>query len=418
MSDAVLAADAVVRSYKFRLKDRRAAAHLTVRATAVNQVWNWCAGHQRHLFDRYNAGRPSVLWPSAWDLEKLLKGSAQALDLSANSINLICARFVLSRGKRSRPVRFRASSGANRALGWVPFKGRYAKVEDNSVTFQGQRFRWFGSKRRKLPGPVRTGAFVEDSRGRWWVVFQVAVPVAVSAAAGRIGIDLGLHSLATTSDGEVVENVRAGRAWADKLAVAQRAGNKRRAKAIHAKIANIRKDHLHKASRALVRANGLIVVGDVSASKMVKTRMAKAVVDASWAAFKSMLRYKSQQAGAVFLEVNEAWTSRTCSACGIIPVSSPKGVGMLRVRAWVCDDCGASHDRDVNAARNILNLGLSAQPQGGSRGAMTADRISANASRLSALHSEGGEQKSECGDDSDKPCSKCNCWKLTREMCS
>ena len=122
--------------------------------------------------------------------------------------------------------------------------------------------------------------------------------------------------------------------------------------------ANRRKDALHKFSAEMVKNYGVIVVGDVASAKLVKTKMAKSTLDAGWASLKTMLEYKSQQAGVVFEVVNESYTTQTCSCCGTIPASSPKGRAGLRIRAWTCSDCGAAHDRDVNAARNILAAGL------------------------------------------------------------
>jgi transposase len=89
-----------------------------------------------------------------------------------------------------------------------------------------------------------------------------------------------------------------------------------------------------------------------SGLKLVKTRMAKSVLDSGWGLLKNFLDYKSQQAARTFEVVSERNTSVTCSACGAL--SGPRGVNGLIVRSWVCSDCGESHDRDVNAARNIL----------------------------------------------------------------
>ena len=94
--------------------------------------------------------------------------------------------------------------------------------------------------------------------------------------------------------------------------------------------------------------------GDVASSKLVKTKMAKSTLDAGWAMLKTMLEYKSHQAAIVFEVVNESYTTQTCSCCGVITASSPKGRAGLRIREWVCSACGAAHDRDTNAAKNIL----------------------------------------------------------------
>ncbi len=352
----------MILTYKYRIKDRRAAKRLLVRARAVNQIWNWAAAHHRHLLDRYAAGRPAKSWPSKFDLEKLLGGSSKEVGLLADSINLICGQFVASRGKRAKPLAFRSSFGTRRALGWVPFKGRACKIVGNRITYQGQDFRWFGDRRRPLPGPVKTGAFVEDSQGRWWVVFQIEVERPAAAQTGEVGIDLGLKSLATLSNGEVIDNPRHLRAYAERLAVAQRAGNRRRARAIHAKIANVRRDFHHKLSTRLAREHAFIAVGDVSAKRLAKTRMAKSVLDAGWSSLRQMLAYKA----VVYVEVDERFTTQSCSGCGSI--AGPKGLAGLNKRTWDCPDCGESHDRDVNSAKVILMRARSVpRPVEGSR---------------------------------------------------
>ena len=143
-----------------------------------------------------------------------------------------------------------------------------------------------------------------------------------------------------------------------KLGIAQRAGKKDRVRAIHIKIKNQRKDMLHKFSTALVQEYGGIFVGNVSSKKLVKTKMAKSTLDAGWSGLKTMLEYKCHQAGVVFAEVNEAYSTQTCSCCGVISDSSPKGRTGLGIREWTCVDCGSIHDRDQNAAKNILAVGL------------------------------------------------------------
>ena len=95
-----------------------------------------------------------------------------------------------------------------------------------------------------------------------------------------------------------------------------------------------------------------IVVGDVSGTGLVKTKMAKSVLDSGWGMLKTQLQYKGQQAGRSVLVVNESYSTRACSGCGAL--TGPAGVSMLVVKQWVCRACGDAHDRDVNAAKNIL----------------------------------------------------------------
>jgi transposase len=130
-----------------------------------------------------------------------------------------------------------------------------------------------------------------------------------------VGIDLGLKDLVATSAGEKMSAPQFYRGLEAKLAIAQRAGKKDRVRAIHAKVANRRKDSLHQWSTRLVRGYNILFVGNVSASALAKTPQAKSVLDAGWSAFRTMLRYKCAFAGATFAEVNEAFSTQTCSAC-------------------------------------------------------------------------------------------------------
>jgi putative transposase len=118
-------------------------------------------------------------------------------------------------------------------------------------------------------------------------------------------------------------------------------------------------------STKIARENQLIVVSNVNAAGWAQTRMAKSVLDASWSTFRNQLRYKASRHEARYVEADERWTTQVCSSCGCIPDSSPKGMGALGMRHWVCSDCGESHDRDVNAARNILRVGLERQALAG-----------------------------------------------------
>ncbi|MEN6549858.1 MAG: transposase, partial [Armatimonadia bacterium] len=198
-----------------------------------------------------------------------------------------------------------------------------------------------------------------DARGRWYLNIPVEVECATSAPLSRVGIDLGLKYLAVLSTGEKIASPRLYRASEEKLAKVQRARKTpKRVRDIHAKIANRRKNFLHKASAKIAREHGLIVIGDVSPSKIAKTSMAKSVLDAGWSSFKRQLLYKAIRHGGRAIEADERYTTQTCSECGAVPPSRPKGIAGLDKRMWRCDDCWTDHCRDTNAARNILRVGL------------------------------------------------------------
>ncbi|MCC5611208.1 transposase, partial [Nostoc sp. CHAB 5834] len=169
----------------------------------------------------------------------------------------------------------------------------------------------------------RPGSISEDARGRWYLNVSVKVPKATlrssadalaNVKTSALGIDLGLKSLLKACDGTEVEAQQFYRDLEPALATAQRARKVKRVRAIHAKIANRRKDHLHKLSTALVKDHRAIFVGDVNAQALTQTRMAKSVLDAGWSAFRTMLKYKSDDAGVWFKEVDEKFSTQECSA--------------------------------------------------------------------------------------------------------
>lgn len=295
---------------------------------------------------------------SAYDIQKYTNGAGKYLDLHSQTVQRVAVEYVTRRKqfKKAR-LNWRKSGGVRRSLGWIPLNTAAAQWKNGQVYHNGHYVGvWdsYGLSQYKF----RSGSFNEDARGRWY--FNVVVDVETTTPAGqdRIGIDLGLATTATCSDGKTLEASRFYRGLEDKLAVAQRARNKQRVKTIHAKIANRRKDSLHKFSRTLVNRCGEIYVGNVSSLKLVKTKMAKSVLDAGWGQLKTMLEYKCDHAGIVFKEVNEAYTTQTCSSCGALPDSRPKGIAGLGIREWTCSACGVTHcDRDVNAAKNILAVG-------------------------------------------------------------
>mgnify|MGYP003459577979 CR=1 FL=1 len=98
------------------------------------------------------------------------------------------------------------------------------------------------------------------------------------------------------------------------------------------------------------------MIGNINSKALAKTKMAKSTLDAGWSSLKTMLEYKSRQAGVMYEEVNEAYSTQTCSSCGEISPNSPKGMSGLGIRGWQCG-CGAVHDRDINGAKNILAMG-------------------------------------------------------------
>ena len=382
------------RTLRLRLKDKHA-GFLLEQAREVNFVWNYCNELSHKILQR--EGR----FCSSADLDKLTAGATKAgLSLHSQTVQAISKELVTRRKQFKRAkLRWRVSGGSRRSLGWIPFKASAIRYKSGQVWYAGRPLSLWDSY--GLAGyELGTGSFSEDSQGRWYlnVTVKVAKPEA-SKGGMSVGVDLGLKDFLATSDGLKVEAQRFYREMEDKLAVAQRANKKQRVKAIHAKIANRRKDALHKLSTQLVNEYGAIFIGcdatchsstsrnrseaegcgqwlaalrpkglrlrrvnlqtlirsGVNAASLAKTRMAKSVLDAGWSAFRTMLRYKADDRGVWFEEVDEAYSTQTCSCCGSI--TGPKGVAGLGIRGWQCSVCGAEHDRDINAAKNILASG-------------------------------------------------------------
>lgn len=349
----MFAVNTATKTLQLRIKDKHARV-LSVMAREVNQVFNFCnETSARAVRERHQ-------WLSGYDLQKLTAGFSQCdgITIGSGTVQVVCAEYATRRRqfKRSRlNWRVSNSKSSKYSLGWIPFKGGHARYKAGQIHFAGQKFGLWDSYGLS-DFELRAGSFSEDSRGRWYFNVAVQVPAKPSAGTTAVGIDLGLKEAAVCSDGRRIEG-RWYRAHEQKVATAQRARKKRRVKALHAQIRNQRKDALHKLSTALVQQNAAIFVGDVASAKLVKTKMAKSTLDAGWAMLKTMLEYKSHQAGIVFEVVNEAYSTQTCSCCGTIPPSSPKGRAGLGIREWACSECATVHDRDVNAARNILAAG-------------------------------------------------------------
>lgn len=332
-------------------------------AREVNTVWNWANETSEKAVRRY-AGPPK--WLTGFDLCNLSAGAAQCFDrIGADTVQRICNEYAAKRrAVRRARLAWRRSGGAKRSLGWVPFKAANIKRKAKGLRFCGKSFRVFEFAR--LEGVKwKDGCFAQDALGDWWLCLPVAAEITnLPAPRELVGIDLGLKDTATTSDGDRL-NAAAYRQMESRIAQAQRRGHKRQAKRLHRKVARQRADALHKFSRGIVAQYQTIRIGDVSSLKLAKTRMAKSVLDAGWGMLKAQLLYKGQQAGRSVEIVNEAYTTRACSSCG--QLTGPSGLRQLVVRQWRCSVCGAEHDRDVNAARNIAAVGRCAHPFAGTR---------------------------------------------------
>lgn len=336
-----------LKTLRYRIKDSSTREKLVRMSWSCNYVWNYCNEVNQDSWEKF---RKTF---SAFDLNNMTVGCAKDLGLNSTSVQAVCEEYYKS-SKQQKKIRLNWRS-RKYSLGWIPFKSAGIKVNSDKITYAGHTFKFW--KSREIEGKVRFGSFNQNSKGQWFVNLVIEQPDIIRKQTGKeCGIDLGLKTLATLSDGLEFNRENLTKSFETKLAISQRANKKKQAVAIHNKIKNKRKDWNHKISTLLVREYDKIVVGNVSSSKLKKTKMAKSVSDAGWSDFKSMLAYKSIRVSSEYKEVNESFSTVTCSVCN--ERSGPKGLLGLKVREWICSSCGSHHLRDVNAARNILSFSL------------------------------------------------------------
>jgi putative transposase len=356
-------------------------AWLNAAAIEVNQIWNF-ANASSYKAARPFAGQPK--WLTAFDLDKLTAGASKCFErIGSDTIQRVNAEYATRRQQFKLPrLNWRVSKGAKRSLGWVPFKAVQLRRKGKSLRFSGKAFRVF--ERELLEAATwKCGCFAQDSVGDWWLCVPIAVEASQSSAPKlEVGIDLGVAHTATTIDGDKLRSGRFYRNIEQKIANAQRRAHKRQAKRLHRTAARRRKEALHRFSTKIVKEYQNIVIGDVSSRKLVKTRMAKSVLDAGWGILKTQLLYKGQQAGRRVEIVNERNTTRECNDCKAL--TGPAGIDMLDVRTWVCSACGVTHDRDVNSARNMLSAGRSPPSVRGNEASFSAAPPSQTSRRCEA----------------------------------
>lgn len=224
-----------------------------------------------------------------------------------------------------------------------------------------------------VPGGIPKMVTVRrDACGRFFVAFMVEENIEPIATSGKsVGVDVGLKDVIVTSDGRKSGNPRYLRRYQRRLKMAQRRlsrkqkgsnrwhNQRQRVARIHARIGDARKDFLHKQTTALVRDHGLIAIEDLCVKGLTRTRLAKSMNDAALGELRRQIEYKCQWHGRVLLVADRfAPTSKTCSSCGTVQAKMP-----LQIRDWTCPDCGAIHDRDVNAAVNVLMFATGGRPE-------------------------------------------------------
>ncbi|MGP5217262.1 RNA-guided endonuclease InsQ/TnpB family protein, partial [Psychrobacter celer] len=304
-----------MKTLKLRIKDKHV-TQLNILAGAVNFVWNYVNELSfKHL---QRTGK----FFSAYDLAAYTKGSGEYLNLHSQTLQAISEVYAKSR-KQCKKVklnwRTNNPKARRRSLGWIPFKK--TAVKHLSTRQSGKKslkstIQLSLAKGKKLIIDlwdsynlslyrINTCELVQDNRGHWYACITVKDFPKTKCGTGQVGLDLGCKDSAVSSDGDVL-TTKLTHQYAEKLAIAQRAKNKKRVKAIHAKIKNTRQDLIHKFTSKLVKANSLIVVGKIKSNSFTSSKLAKSVYDAGWFEIKRQLDYKCKHAGCHYIEVNEA----------------------------------------------------------------------------------------------------------------
>lgn len=331
-------------------------------------------GHCRFVYNRYRAMRESTYQETgqglsyqdcARDLTRLKKepeyawlkeADSQALQQSLRDLDTAYQNFFKGHNQYPR------------------FKSKY----DRQSYRYPQRFKLAGNRiylpkvgwvkivvHRPLQGEMKSCTVSKTKSGRYFVSILCEYEQEPKPGNGEVGIDLGLSHFLTLSTGEKIDNPRHLRKQERLLRIRQRRlsrkqkGSCNRNKARHRvavqheRVANQRRDFHHQVSRKLVNAYGAIALESLPVKGMLANHaLAKAIADAGWSQFVTFLQYKQQWAGGQVVQADRWFpSSRSCSVCGVIY----QGL-TLSERNWTCIGCGARHDRDINAAQNLLNM--------------------------------------------------------------
>lgn len=364
-------ASPVKRAFKYRFYPTDAqAAELSRTFGCVRKVYNLALAARTHAWalrqERVNYNATSAMltaWKKTEELFYLSEVSSVPLQQTLRHLQGAFTNFF---GNRAKYPTFKSKRKSRRSAEYTSSAFRF---RDGELTLAKMSEPLALVWHRPLPeGSVPSTVTVsQDASGRWFVSMLCEDrPTMDAPVSSAVGIDAGITSLVTLSTGEKITNPKFERVDRARLARAQRnlsrkaKGSNNRHKArlkvakAHARIADRRRDFLHQLTTRLVRENQTVVIEDLTVRNMLKNhRLARAISDASWTQMRSLLEYKCEWYGRNLVAIDRWFpSSKLCSHCGTITAKMP-----LNVREWTCD-CGVTHDRDVNAAINILAAGL------------------------------------------------------------
>jgi putative transposase len=314
----------------------------------LTAVWNWA-------IRKIELNTQNKIYFKKGEFQNLLAGHSDRLEIPSHTLQgMLCAAYDAWVRRFTRLGKRPRFKGARNRLKSVPFPDPIRNPKGTRIAVPGLgkvRFH-----KMDIPdGKIKAGRIIKRASGWYLCLFIEADPKpATRKACGEVGIDSGFSTLLTLSNGEVVDHPRELEGAAKRIAQAQRGRNKQLTARIHERISNQKKDRNHKLSHRLVSENIFIAFTKDNLCGMAK-RFTRSIRSSSFGQLRQMLAYKSRAGGTQYVEVDSRNSTKTCSACGSL--SGPVGLSGLKVRQWECKDCGAFHDRDINAARNTLKAG-------------------------------------------------------------
>ena len=338
----------IVRTVKLRL-NKPQEVQLNSWLSILTSVYNWG-------LRKIELNAKDKIYFGKMDFQNLLADHGKKLDIPSHTIQgtLLQAHNAWARCFKRLAKRPRLKGIRNR-LNSIPFPDPLNAPKDGRFSIPGLgkvRFH-----KQNLPdAKIKCGRIVKRASGWYlclWIDTEHKFDVIETDKA--VGIDPGFDTLLTLSDGIKIENPRELRKGAKRLAQAQRGKNKKLTARLQERQSNRRSDRNHKISRWLVENYKIICYSDDNFKSMAR-RLGKSVSEASLGNLTSMIDYKGRTGGREVIKVDSRNTTKTCSACGAL--TGPTGLSGLAVRHWECSACGAVHDRDINSALIVLNVGL------------------------------------------------------------
>ena len=358
------------RTYRFRLYPNKAQTELLAKHFGcVRFVYNYFLNQRMEQYSL--KGKSDNFYAQAKTLAEMKKQEETAWLKEVNSQSLQYAVRCLEAAytnffkKRAKFPNFKSKRSKNSFT--VP---QFVSIANGRLFFPKFREGIVCRVHRKVVGKIGKVTISKTPTGKYFVSVSTEeeYETPFEKTSKEVGVDLGLKNLVVTSEGETFENNRYTRKYERKLALAQRHLSRKKKGSrgferqrlkvarIYEKISNCRADYLHKCSISIVRRYDVICIEDLNVKGMVRNRrLAKSISDASWSSFISMLTYKAEWNGKRVVKIGRFEpSSQTCSVCGHIN----KETKDLSVCEWTCPICGSHHERDVNAAINILRVGL------------------------------------------------------------